>query len=85
MPCHRVSEGPLKTVTREEPCDYRDNNLERYYPVKTGDGRYDHAYDSYRMLAERVANVTFIAVAEPINISTCTKSSPAIAVRAHEC
>jgi UDP-galactopyranose mutase len=60
MPGHRVNEGPLKTVTREEPCDYRDNNLERYYPVKTSDGRYDRAYDSYRALAERTANMTFI-------------------------
>ena len=60
MPCHRVNEGPLKTVTREEPCDYRDNNLERYYPVKTSDGRHDRIYDSYRALAERTANVTFI-------------------------
>jgi UDP-galactopyranose mutase len=23
------------TLTAEEPCDYKDNNLERYYPVKT--------------------------------------------------
>jgi len=60
MPGHRVIEGPLKTVTREEPCDYRDNDLERYYPVKTSDGRYDRAYDSYRALAERVGNMTFI-------------------------
>jgi UDP-galactopyranose mutase len=60
MPGHRVNEGPLKTVTREEPCDYRDNNLERYYPVKTSDGRHDRIYDSYRALAERTANVTFI-------------------------
>jgi UDP-galactopyranose mutase len=60
MPAHRVSDGPLKTVTREEPCDYSDNNLERYYPVKTSDGRYDRVYDSYKALAERAANVTFI-------------------------
>jgi UDP-galactopyranose mutase len=60
MPAHRVSEGPMKTMTREEPCDYRDNKLERYYPVKTSDKRYDRAYDSYKALAERAANVTFI-------------------------
>jgi len=60
MPGHRVIEGPLKTVTREEPCDYQDNDLERYYPVNTSDGRYDRAHDSYRALAERVGNMTFI-------------------------
>ena len=53
IPGHRIHEGPLKTVTREEPCDYRDNNLERYYPVKTSDGRYGRAYEAYQALAER--------------------------------
>ena len=60
LPCHRVIDGPTKTITREEPCDYRDNDLERYYPVKTSDGRYDRIYQSYKALAERELNVTFI-------------------------
>jgi len=33
------------TLTVEEPCDYRDNNMERYYPVKTS-----HAIDPNREL-----------------------------------
>ena len=49
-----------KMVTREEPCDYRDNNLERYYPVKTSDGRYDAIYRQYKGLAESEGNLTFI-------------------------
>ena len=39
LPHHRAHESARKTVTREEPCDYRDNNLEPYYPVKTSDGQ----------------------------------------------
>jgi UDP-galactopyranose mutase len=35
----------LKTV--EEPCDYRDNFNQRYYPVKTTDKRYDKLYQCY--------------------------------------
>ena len=33
------------TLTVEEPCDYKDNGFERYYPVKTS-----HAVDSNREL-----------------------------------
>ncbi len=60
LPHHRVREGACKTVTREEPCDYRDNNLERYYPVKTSDGRYDAIYRQYKGLAESEGDLTFI-------------------------
>ena len=60
LPHHRVREGARKTVTREEPCDYRDNDLERYYPVKTSDGRYDAIYRRYKELAETEGNITFI-------------------------
>ncbi len=61
LPGHRVSDGSgLKTVTREEPCDYRDNDLERYYPVKTSDGRYDAVYRQYKAQADLEGDVTFI-------------------------
>jgi len=36
------------TLTVEEPCDYKDNNMERYYPVKTS-----HAVDPNRELYKR--------------------------------
>lgn len=36
------------TLTAEEPCDYRDNNYERYYPVKTS-----HDVDPNRELYKR--------------------------------
>ncbi len=46
----RMTDTVIRTV--EEPCDYRENGRERYYPVKTTDGRYDRLYNSY---AERAA------------------------------
>ena len=60
LPCHLVRETGAKTVTLEEPCDYADNNFERYYPVKTSDGRYEAIYDKYKALAERSRDCHFI-------------------------
>ena len=60
LPGHRVSAGDLTTVTIEEPCDYQENNHERYYPVKTADDRYGVVYRKYQQLAEKMRRVTFI-------------------------
>ena len=49
---HRERFGHCKTVTQEGPCDYRDNGFERFYPVKTSDGRFDAAYARYEALTE---------------------------------
>ena len=42
------------TLTFEEPCDYRDNNMERYYPVKSSLPVDPHRelYNTYRDRAE---------------------------------
>ena len=50
----------LKTATQEEPCDYLANRLERYYPVKTCDGRYQAVYARYKALAEATPGINFI-------------------------
>jgi UDP-galactopyranose mutase len=49
-----------KTITLEQPCDYRDNAMERYYPVKTSDGRNDAIYRRYRDHARSEPDLTFI-------------------------
>ena len=46
------------TLTFEEPCDYVDNNMERYYPVKDRDGKNRELYQQYRN--EQPENMTFI-------------------------
>lgn len=46
------------TLTFEEPCDYRDNNMERYYPVKDLDGKNAATYKKYRAI--RNDKMTFI-------------------------
>ena len=53
LPHHLITETGRRTITAEEPCDYRDNAMERYYPVKTADERYQPLYQKYRSLAER--------------------------------
>lgn len=46
------------TVTYEQPCDYRDNNMERYYPVKDLQGHNRRTYNRYRRISN--AKMTFI-------------------------
>jgi len=44
----------------EEPCGYRDNADERYYPVRTADGRFQKLYGKYSRLAGVLPNMSFI-------------------------
>ena len=60
LPAHVAADTGRRTLTREEPCDYRDNDLERYYPVKTSDGRFDAVYKRYKALADEDERMTFI-------------------------
>jgi UDP-galactopyranose mutase len=61
LPDHLVRDTGQRTFTREEPCDYRENNLERYYPVRTADGSNDAVYERYVTLSRAdAAKVTFI-------------------------
>jgi UDP-galactopyranose mutase len=47
-------------VTYEEPCSYENNDLERYYPIKTIDGWPQRRYKQYEALAKKRDNMTFI-------------------------
>lgn len=61
LPAHGGNEH-WTTLTFEEPCDYRDNFMERYYPVKTAlevDPNRE-LYKRYREMADALPNVTFI-------------------------
>jgi UDP-galactopyranose mutase len=60
IPCHVQEHTDRKTLTTEEPCDYTENDLERYYPVKTSDGRYQAIYEKYKELARRDPRLRFI-------------------------
>ncbi|MBI1251354.1 MAG: NAD(P)-binding protein [Alphaproteobacteria bacterium] len=60
IPGHRVRETDFVVKTVEEPCDYKDNDFERFYPVKTSDGRYDALYAQYADLARKQPNLRFI-------------------------
>lgn len=46
------------TLTFEEPCDYQDNNYERYYPVKDIGGQNRALYDRYAAMVP--PDMTFI-------------------------
>ena len=61
LPGHLVEETARRTFTREEPCDYRDNAMERYYPVKTASGANDLTYARYVERSRADADqVTFV-------------------------
>jgi UDP-galactopyranose mutase len=60
LPGHVVAPGPVKTVTLEEPCADHQNNMERYYPVKTSDGAPEKLYERYRDLALAEPKIQFI-------------------------
>jgi UDP-galactopyranose mutase len=46
------------TLTYEEPCDYKENNMERFYPVKDIDGINRALYKKYELIINK--KVTFI-------------------------
>ena len=57
MPAHGINDI-MTSVTYEEPCDYKDNNHERYYPVKDIDGSNRDIYNKYKNITKE--NMTFI-------------------------
>ena len=57
---HHGGAGRDTTVTLEEPCDYKTNDYERYYPVKTSDNRFQALYGRYKDLAQQRRGMTFI-------------------------
>ena len=60
LPGHHVIDTGFSTATREEPCDYRDNGNERYYPVRTSDQKYQRLYRDYLSRAEALPRLAFI-------------------------
>jgi UDP-galactopyranose mutase len=60
LPGHDTAQGALVTRTVEEPCDYRDNAHERFYPVKAADGRHEALYARYAARQARHPGMQFI-------------------------
>lgn len=60
LPAHAERETGRKCITVEEPCDYTENCLERYYPVRAHDGRHARTYARYKQLADAERKLTFI-------------------------
>ena len=55
-----VRKGKRRTITLEEPCADIDNDMERYYPVKTSDGAPEALYRRYLELAKSEPKMQFI-------------------------
>lgn len=53
--------GSNETIlTYEEPCDYTENNNERYYPVKDINGEFQEKYLQYKSLSTKDNKITWI-------------------------
>jgi len=57
LPNHGSNDA-YTSLTFEEPCDYVDNNFERYYPIKDIDGKNRLTYNKY--LQDKESNMSFI-------------------------
>jgi len=57
FPEHGVNDS-MTSITYEEPCDYKENNFERYYPVKDLEGTNRDIYKKYREMTP--PNMEFI-------------------------
>lgn len=57
FPNHGESDE-VTTLTFEEPCDYKDNSMQRYYPVKDKDGSNRAIYKMYEKLTPK--NMEFV-------------------------
>lgn len=57
FPNHGVNDS-VTTVTHEIPCDYKENHMERYYPVKDAKGVNREIYKKYKEIPND--KVTFI-------------------------
>ncbi|RWD39825.1 MAG: FAD-dependent oxidoreductase [Mesorhizobium sp.] len=55
-----AGEAERTTITTETPCDFRDNNFERYYPVLSSDAQSRRTYQKYRTLADRDSRIQFV-------------------------
>lgn len=60
IPEHLIRSTGLVCRTVEEPCDYKENNYERYYPIKTPDDQFENIYKQYVELASSISNLQFI-------------------------
>jgi len=58
IPCHGDNKY-ITTLTFEEPCDYSENNFERYYPIKDASGKNKKIYEKYKKLKPSI-DMTFI-------------------------
>lgn len=57
FPNHGINDK-VTTITYETPCDYKENNFERYYPIKDSQNVNKQIYDKYKNIKND--KVTFI-------------------------
>lgn len=77
LPNHCTKQAkPMTTITSEYPCDYTENNLERYYPIKDVSGANRAIYKQYNAIANpkttfvgRCGKYVYIDMHQAINMA----------------
>ena len=60
LPGHHVRDTGTVIRSIEEPCDYKSNAMERYYPIADAAGVNQERYRAYKALADDESKVDFI-------------------------
>lgn len=60
LPYPGNNDSGMTTITHEEPCDYKDNNNERYYPISDREGVNRGLFKKYEEHSKSTPNVTHL-------------------------
>ena len=84
-PAGSLQDSYFTSLTFEEPCCYRDNSYERYYPIKDANGQNREIYSQYNAIQnEKVTFIGRCGLYVYIDMHQAVSSSIAIARNYHE-
>ena len=76
IPNQEEASDQITTLTYEEPCDYRDNNMERFYPVKDIRGENRRLYEEYkRMVPENMEFIGRLGLYAYLDMHQCVNNA----------
>jgi UDP-galactopyranose mutase len=76
IPNQQNQQNIFSTLTYEEPCDFRENNMERFYPVKDILGENRRLYEEYKKLVpENMEFIGRLGLYSYIDMHQCVNSA----------
>jgi UDP-galactopyranose mutase len=72
----------ITTLTYEEPCDYRENDMERYYPVKDIKGENRKLYEEYKKrVPENMEFIGRLGLYAYLDMHQCVNNALAVSMK----